>query len=490
MKRLAVMTLAVVLLSGCAIGPNYQQPELSMPDAWHDDGNSAYEAPTTTWWKNFGDPVLDAMVEEALQHNDNLAQAIANVDASRAQLTVATSYLLPSFGAQGSSNRGHSSENGPTPSMSAGDVTELYRLSGVASFELDLWGKYRRAREAAKAGLLATEASFATVRLAVISQVANSYFALRSADSQLAISQQTLLSREESVRIREERFHAGLTPELDYRQAQAEAASARVAVRQLEQAVAGAETALSSLLGRSPRAIVASAPERGLAIDKLRAMSEIPAGLPASLLLRRPDVAEAAANLHYATATIGVAKADLLPSISLTGLLGYESLDLATLIAGSSSTWNYGASLSMPLFTFGRTLANIEKAGAQQKAVLATYKQVVRNAFKETQDALVANRKASQIVDSYAQQVAALERTLMLARLRYDNGYSSYLEVLDSERGLFQAQLGLVEAQRARLSAVVALCKALGGGWELQAMDKKASTVVAPERGSVATAGE
>lgn len=466
MKRLAVLTLAASLLAGCAIGPDYQRPDMPLPTAWHDNGEDVSLTPGPRWWVNFGDPVLTTMIDEALVSNGDLALAMARVDESRAQLTVATSYLLPTISGEASSVRSRPSPRGATPRVPGQAVSDLHRASGIASFELDLWGKYRRAHEAAKAGLLATESSYATVRLAVAAQVAEAYFALLTADQQLDISRRTYTTREESVRIRESRFQSGLTPELDYRQAQAEAAAAMTAVRKLEQSVAFAETALSVILGRSPREIVQEAPARGLSIDKLEVASQVPAGLPASLLSRRPDIAQAAAQLHYATASIGVAKADLLPSISLTGLLGYESLDLAKLVSSSSGTWSYGATASMPLLDFGRTLARVDMADAQQRSALAAYEQVVRNAFRETQDALVANRKTAQIVESFAQEVAAQERSLMLAKLRYDNGYSSYLEVLDSERGLFQAQLGLVEARRSQLSAVVSVCKALGGGWD------------------------
>ncbi|ABM29910.1 efflux transporter outer membrane subunit [Nitratidesulfovibrio vulgaris] len=465
-RRMTAMLLGAALLSGCAIGPDYQRPDMDLPSAWRAESADAGMVAGEKWWTLFGDATLDALEEEALAANGDLATAMANVDASRAQLTVATSYLLPSITGQGSSVRQRGSERGQNPPVEGREVTDLHKASALASFELDLWGKYRRAHEAARAGLLGTEAAYATVRLAVVSQVAQSYFGLRAADRQLDIARQTLTSREESLKIREARFNSGLTSELDYRQAQAETASARASVRQLEQAVAAAETALSSLLGRSPRDIVERSPERGLDIETFAVPPQIPAGLPAGLLARRPDVARAEADLHYATASIGVAKADLLPAISLTGLMGYESIDLTRLVSSSSGTWSYGASATMPLLDFGRTLANIDMADAKQRAALAAYEQAVRDAFRETQDALVANRKTRQVVDAQATQVAALERSLTLARLRYENGYSSYLEVLDAERSLFQAQLNLVEARRNQLDAVVQVCKSLGGGWK------------------------
>lgn len=465
MLRIPVIVLGAALLAGCAIGPDYKRPTMETPQAWRAGTADVGMVAGEKWWTVFGDPVLDAMEEEALAANGDLARAIANVDASRAQLTVATSYLLPTITGQGSSVRQRASERGQNPPPEGREVADVHKAAGLASFELDLWGKYRRAHEAARAGLLGTEAAFATVRLAVVSQVAQSYFGLRAADRQLDIARQTLESREETLKIREARFNSGLTSELDYRQAQAETASARASVRQLEQAVSAAETALSSLLGRSPRDVVERSPERGHTIETMTVPPQIPAGLPAGLLARRPDVARAEADLHYATASIGIAKADLLPSVSLTGLLGYESVDLTRLVSSSAGTWNYGASATMPLLDFGRTLANIDLADAKQRAALVAYEQAVRDAFRDTQDALVANRKTRQVVDALAAEVAALERSLKLARLRYENGYSSYLEVLDAERSFFQSQLTLVAARREQLDAVVQVCKALGGGW-------------------------
>ncbi len=461
--------LCTALMSACSVGPNYVAPEMETPTAWTSSEPSASErAVSSTWWTNFGDTTLNALVDEALQHNDDLRLAMANVDVSRAQLGITTSYLFPTIALDGSSARSRPSDNGATPPAPSDVANSLHSISGLVSFELDLWGKYRRGQEAMQASLLASEASYATVRLAVISQTVEGYFALRSADSQLAITKHTLASRIESAQLRKDRFTTGLTTELDYRQAEAEVAATRAAVRQLEQGVSAAETALSVLLGRSPRTIVEMSLERGHELALIRVPAEIPAGLPASLIARRPDIATAAQSLHMATAMIGYNEADLLPSISLTGMLGLQSLDLTTLLDSHAKMWSYGAGLSMPIFTFGRTLAQIDEAEASQRGAVASYEKTVRIAFGEVKDALIANQKAGQIVEAYTEQVLALTRTLQLSTSLYNNGLTDYLTVLDAERGLLQSQLSLVEAQRSRLSAVVTLSKALGGGWSIE----------------------
>lgn len=465
---LASLALCATLMSGCAIGPDYVTPEMDVPTIWDGHDSAIDTAIQSTWWTNFGDETLNSLVDEALKHNDDLAVAMANVDSSRAQLGVATSYLFPTIGLNGSSYRSRPSDSGATPPLETDIANSVHAASTGISFELDLWGKYRRGQEAVKAALLASEASYATIRLAVISQTVDSYFTLLSLDSQLAIAKRTLASRVESEKLRKDRFDLGVTMELDYRQAQAETAATIAVVRELEQGVAIAETALSVLLGRSPRDIIEGSIDRGLELTLLTVPAEVPAGLPASLLARRPDIAAAASSLHMSTALIGYTKADLLPSISLTGLLGYESLDLTTLVGHNSATWTYGAALSMPLFTFGRTLAQIDEAEATQRGAVASYEKTVRAAFGEVRSALVVNQKAREIATAYAAQVAALERTLKLAKDQYALGVSDYLTVLDAERGLLQAQLTLVDAQRARLAAVVSLCKALGGGWSTE----------------------
>jgi multidrug efflux system outer membrane protein len=281
----------------------------------------------------------------------------------------------------------------------------------------------------------------------------------------LQVARDTLTSRESTQELRKVRFELGLTSELDYRQSIAEAAAARSTVHTLQYNVAVSEAALGVLTGKSPRDIVTGTVERGLAVDTVPVPPTVPAGLPSALLERRPDLVQAEQQLAAASANIGVAKAAYFPSISLTGLLGYESSDLTRLFTGPSGTWSYAGRVTMPILDFGRVKAGVEAAEARQRAALAGYEKAVQDAFREAQDALVANRKARGVVEAQTTQVTALRRSLHLARLRYDNGYSSYLEVLDAERSLFDVEISLASAQRDQLVAVVEVYRALGGGW-------------------------
>lgn len=465
---LAALALAGLLLagglSGCAFGPDHTRPGMETPEAWRTEAATAGRV-QDGWWRGFNDPALDALVEAALVSNRDLAKAVASVDEARAQLGLARANQLPSLDAQGSSQRQRHSLEGLNAFTPENRVQDLHAAGGALSYEVDLWGRYRRATEAARADLLSGMAARDTVRLALVAQVARTYFDLRAFDRQLQIARDTLASREASRDLRKVRYELGLTSELDYRQAIAESESARATVSTLEYNVAASETALGVLTGKSPRDIVAGGVQRGLAVDAVPTAPTIPAGLPSELLERRPDIVQAEQQLAAANARIGVAKAAYFPSISLTGLLGYESTALTSLFTGPAGTWRYAGNVTMPIFDFGRVKAGVEAAEARQRGALAAYEKAVQDAFRETQDALAANRRARGMVEAQNTQVAALRRSLHLARLRYDNGYSSYLEVHDAERGLFSAEVALAAAQRDQLVAMVDIYRALGGGW-------------------------
>lgn len=467
-KRRLPLVLATAMLAtmlaGCSFGPDHARPAMDLPDAWR-AGTADTGTVQDGWWKGFGDPALDALVTAALDHNRDLAKAIANVDEARAQLGLARANQMPRVDAQGASQRQRYSLDSFNSFDESTRVQDLHNAGGTLSYEVDLWGRYRRASEAARASLLSTMAARDTVRLALTAQVARTYFDLRAYDQQLQVARDTLASRESTQELRKVRFELGLTSELDYRQAIAEAAAARSTVHTLQYNVSASEAALGVLTGKSPRDIVTGTVERGLAVDAVPVPPSVPAGLPSALLERRPDIVQAEQQLAAASANIGVAKAAYFPSISLTGLLGYESSDLTRLFTGPAGTWRYAGSVSMPIFDFGRIKAGVEAAEARQRAALAGYEKAVQDAFREAQDALVANRKARGVVEAQTTQVAALRRSLHLARLRYDNGYSSYLEVLDAERSLFDVEISLASAQRDQLVAVVEVYRALGGGW-------------------------
>jgi len=360
-----------------------------------------------------------------------------------------------------------------------GDVTlgenpaNSYQVDLDVSFELDLWGKLRSATEAARAQLLATEEAKRTVILTLISQVANSYVLLLDFDKQLAVTKATLQTRSESVRINGLRFKAGLIGELDYQQAVSEYQSAAVQVPRLERLIAQQENAISLLLGRNPGPI-----QRGVTLDQL-GMPQAPAGLPSDVLERRPDIRQAEQQLIAANAQIGVAKAAFYPNISLTGLLGFASGDLSDLFEGPSRTWQFAGQLTQPIFTGGALTGQLQVAEAVQQETLLNYQQVIQKAFAEVNDSLIAVSKLQEQLQDNALQVKALQRTLDLATLRYQNGYSDYLTVVDAERNLYTAQLQYVQDQGALYTAVISLYAALGGGWVNEAEQMTASAPAA-----------
>jgi multidrug efflux system outer membrane protein len=466
-NRIFRVTLITMLLSGCmTVGPDYHRPKIDTPDVWTGEKT---EAPVPVqWWRSYNDPVLDKMVEEALVHNADLALAIARVDEARALLGVTRADQLPGVKANADASRNRISERSPTffPGIEP-RYTDL-NASLNASWEIDLWGKYRRATEAARADLLATESSRDAVRLTLISEVSRAYFNLRALDAQIAVTRQTVATRLASLALQRKRFEAGVASELELRQVEAETAAAQAQLPSLEAQLAQQETALSVLLGHSPRAIVGAVSERGTTIEGLTVPPAVPTGLPSDLLERRPDLREAEQRLIAANARIGVAKAAYYPSISLTGLFGVESATLSDLFTSAARLWQFSASAAQLVFDAGRTSSQVDAASARQQQALAQYQSAIQNAFKDTLDALIVQRKARERLEAEQARVSALQKALELAQLRYGNGVSSLLDVLDAERGLLDAQLNRVEAQRTQLTATADLFKALGGGWEDQ----------------------
>jgi multidrug efflux system outer membrane protein len=467
-----MVALIAVLLSGCiTVGPDYRRPKIDTPDVWPGEKT---EAPVPVqWWRSYNDPVLDKMVEEALAHNADLALAIARMDEARAQLGVTRADQLPNVEANADASRNRISKRSPTffPGIEP-RYTDL-NASLNASWEIDFWGKYRRATEAARADLLTAESNRDAVRLTLIADMSRGYFNLRSLDAQVVVTRQTVATRLAALALQRKRFEAGVASELELRQVEAETAAAQALLPSLETQLAQQETALSVLLGRGPRAIVGSQPERGAIIEALTVPPAVPAGLPSDLLERRPDLREAEQRLVAANARIGVAKAAYYPSISLTGLLGVESTTLADLFTSAARLWQFSASAAQTVFDMGRTRSQADAASARQRQALAQYQSAIQNAFKDTLDALVAQRKARETLEAEQARVAALQKALELAQLRYDNGVSSLLDVLDTERGLLAAQLNRIEAQRVQLAATADLFKALGGGWEIDLQQER-----------------
>lgn len=449
-----VMALALALTGCASVGPDYQRPDIALP------AGQQLPPVDARWWQSFGDSQLDALIDEALRYNRDLRQAAARVDEAAAALGSARASRLPQVTANVGSARAQTSQY----SSGAGALGSQHSAGLNASWELDLWGKLARQREAAAANLTASEYTLAAARLSLAAQVSNAYFQLLAFDSQLAAAEATLKGREDSFRLRQKRFNGGMTSELELKQAEAELASAQAAVPKLAQAVKQSEHALAVLLGRAPRELLQT-PVRGKPLDRLVEVPAIPADLPSDLLLRRPDIAAAEQQLIAANARIGVARAAYFPSIGLSAGIGSESVKLAQLFSGPAQVWSFAGNLAAPIFNNGAIAADVSAASARQQQALAGYEKVVQSAFADTLDALSAVRSSRDTELAQRKQLDAMREALRLARLRYDNGYSSYLEVLDAERSVFQLEQALADARLTRLQAAVSLYTALGGGW-------------------------
>jgi multidrug efflux system outer membrane protein len=456
--RVGYLLLIATALAGCAVGPDYSRPAVTVPPQYRYPEVQTTEAANAAWWEQIGDPALTDLVHEALANNQDVRIAAARVEEFYGALGATRSALFPQVGAEASGQRQRSSERIVTlPSGS--NPFNTVQVDAFASWEIDLFGRLRRLTEAARADLLASEDARRGVILSLVTAVASGYVNLRDLDKQLGIAQRTLESRTDALHLFETRYKGGVVSELELAQAQSEYAVALAAIPSLEQRIAQQENALSVLVGRNPAPIA-----RGKTLDELLA-PPVPAGLPSELLERRPDIRQAEQSLIAANARIGAAKALYFPTISLTGLFGAASTSLSGLWSGPARTWNYAGSVSMPIFTAGGITGQVRAAEAQQKQALGSYQKTIQTAFQETEDALVGIGKTRGARDAQAMQVEALRTYARLARLRYEGGYTSYLEVLDSERSLFNAELQYAQAQTDVFTQVFGLYKAIGGGW-------------------------
>jgi len=452
--------VALLVLAGCAVRPDYKRPELELPQAWKEAApRPERQAP---WWRVYADPALDRLVEEALAGNADVLVAAARVDEARALLGEARAALEPEV--SGNASAGRSRASAATGLLPPGVARERsnYRATLEVSYEIDVFGRLRVASDAARAELSASEAVRDAVRLALTARIAAGYYGLVALDAQVATTRRALELREESLGLQRRRREAGLISDFELRQLQAEAATLRAQLPPLERDREVAEVALAALLGRSPRAVFEDALPRPAARADGAAVA-IPTGLPSELLLRRPDLVEAEQRLVAANARVALARSAYFPSIRLTGALGSESAELSDLFTGPAGIWSVAASLAQPIYAGGRLRAQREAAEARERAALAQYQGAVRNAFREVRQALVAQVRARESFAAQDARVVALEETLRLARLRYENGVASQLDVLDAERGLLDAQTARIEALRVQRTAVADLYRALGG---------------------------
>jgi multidrug efflux system outer membrane protein len=452
-------------LTGCMVGPDYQRPATDAPAAYRYADKEAHDLSNTLWWEQFKDPVLNELIRSALAENKDIKIAAARVEEFQGRYGVVRSQLFPQvgLGVQGTRNRAPR-DNGPVPLDSSVDpIFNNYQANLSASWELDVWGRLRRLNESARADLLASEEGRRTVILSLVSSVASSYITLRDLDQELQIARTTAKARGDSYEIFKLRFGAGTISEMELAQNLSEFQRTQASVAQFESQVGVQENNLAVLLGRNPGPII-----RGRDLEQL-ALPSVPAGLPSDLLERRPDLRQAELDLISANARIGAAKALYFPTISLTGLLGSASNQLSNLFTGPAATWSYGVAASMPIFTAGGIAGQVQQAEAFQQQALLSYQQSIQSAFRDVENALVTASKSREQMASQANHVEALRTYTKFARLRYDNGYTSYIEVLDAERSLFDAELSYTQTRGLVLNAMVDVYKATGGGWVTEA---------------------
>lgn len=466
-----VLLVAVAGLVGCAVGPNYKRPTVDVPGAYRGvASDSSAQSPVQAkgqqaaaslgderWWEVFQDRELQGLIRTALKNNYDVRIAAARVLEAQAQLGIVRADQLPSLAVGGNVTSQQNAKLGPIPpfELTQGSVT------ASAAWNLDFWGKYRRATEAARANLLANGWAQKEVMATLISNVAASYFRLRQLDLELEISQRTLSTRQNSLQLTQTLEQHGINSMLDVRQSEQLVYTAATEVPDLERQVAQEENAISILLGRNPADI-----PRGLKLTEEPHAPEVPAGLPSSLLERRPDIRQAESNLIAANAQIGVARAAYFPQISLTGAAGFQSAALTNLFTGPAGIWNLAASAAQPVFEGGRLKSNVRFAQAQHEQMLLAYQQSIQGAFRDVSDALVAYRKDREFRIQQQHLFDSAQEAAQLSQQRFKAGTTDYLEVLTNETNAFSAELGLAQAQGNELIALVQLYQALGGGWQ------------------------
>jgi multidrug efflux system outer membrane protein len=459
MNRLFIISLT--LLGACSTLPDYERPSVELPAAWKESGPRY--AQDGRWWRIYEDARLEAVVDEALRGNADLAIATARVDEARAIVREAESGLFPTLEAQGTAARQQISSRSAVAAPGAPREFSTYRGTLNLAYEIDLFGRIRAGARAARAELEGDEAAREAVRLAVAAEVAKSYFALRALDEQIDLTRRTIALREDALGLQKKRRDAGITSEFEFRQLEAEAASLRTQLPPLERAREAEEAALSVLLGRSPREVFEGRVARRDAADERPAAPVVPSGMPSELLLRRADLVEAERRLAAAHARIDAARAAMFPSIALTAALGSESAALSNLFSSGAGIWSVGLALTQPIFAGGRLEARREIAEAQQRQLLAAYRRAIQGAFSETRAAISSQARARESYDAETARASALAETARLARLRYENGVASQLDVIDAERSLLAARSARIEALRAYRAAVADLFRALGG---------------------------
>ena len=461
--------IAAVLLSSCTVGPNYVRPTIPVPQNFRAPeplpAPQAASLADLKWFEIFKDEQLQELTRTALVQNYDLRDAVARVEQARANLGITRSNQFPQVNASGDIQFTRLSRDGTFP-LPASFVQSQNRNFGEASlnllsFEVDLWGRLRRSTEAARASLLNAEENRKAVVTTLVSDVATDYFSLLQLDYELEISQRTLETRRDSLRLVQERTGGGVATLLDLRQAEQLVSSAAQTIPTLQQQIEQTENQISLLVGKNPGGVI-----RGRKFIEQQMPPEVPAGMPSSLLERRPDIRAAEQALIAANANIGVAKATYFPQLSLSGLLGGQSTQLAGLFSGPHSTWSFVPQISQPIFTAGRLKSNVKLTEAERTSALVQYERTIQTAFSEVSNALIAHQRTRESRLEQENLVTALQDRTRLAYVRYRGGVDTQLNALDADRDLFQAELSLAQIRLSELLSVVQLYKALGGGWQ------------------------
>jgi outer membrane protein, multidrug efflux system len=453
--------ITILFLSGCKLGPDYKRPTVPVPTGWKEPVPLDTSLANLQWWDVFQDPQLQELIRISLEENKDLKIAYERIEEARAFYGFQKADLYPRVDANASAAQQEISRDSvPKIPETIDTIQPIYTLNASVFWELDFFGRIRRATEAEQAIMLSTEQGMRFTVISLVSAVAQAYMELRDLDLRLQISRNTLKSRAEYVDLAKLRFEGGLTSELDFRQAESEYNRTLAIVQDLERQVSNKENEISFLLGRNPGSIL-----RGRGLEEQPLPPQIPSGLPSTLLERRPDILEAEQLLVSANARIGEAKALLWPHITLTGFFGWETTEFSNLLSAPAKTWSIGANLLQPIFNAGKNRRNVEVQESRNRQQLYAYESTILQAFREVEDSLIDYQKFGEQRVSQAARVEADRRVLELAEVRYRGGVSDYLEVLDAQRSLFDAQLDAVIAVRDQLVALIRLYKALGGGW-------------------------
>jgi multidrug efflux system outer membrane protein len=469
MRGIGMVALVAVFLTGCMLGPDYRRPAIDTPGAYLYEPKEAAATADVDWWRQYGDPVLDQLIADALANNKSVKIAAANVAQAAGVVTTTRAPIFPQVGYQANAARLRLSQSSTTALPSGlSNPTNFYQALAGASWEIDLWGRIRRQTEAAQANLLATDEARRGVILSLVSSVAGDYLALRSLDEQLLTATRTQASYAESLRLMELQFKYGRVSDMNVEQARSRYETASAQIPQIRQQIAQLQDALAILLGRNPGPI-----PRGKALFEL-ALPPIPAGVPSELLERRPDLLQAEQQLVAANAQIGAARALYFPTISLTAALGTSSTDLNNLFKGPARTWTYAGSIVGPIFTAGAISGQVAQAEAAQQAALLAYEQAIQNAFADVDTALSARQELAEEVAAQERLVKALRGYERLARALFDGGRAPYSTVLQAKEQLFPAELNFAATQAQLLASLVEIYKTMGGGW-VDAADKLTS---------------